>query len=221
MKEKILAELKKKFPGLSNEFLGFLAIKLEPKATDDTQIEGAITELDKILPIKDQAAFFQSESDRRVTSAEKTLRDKYDFKEKGAPQDPPEKQKPGANDEYEKRIAAIDAKLLEIETREARQKLNDAFIKKLADEKIPMSFARGHVIEKPEDIETAFSKASEEYAAIKQDFINQGFSQETEPVIGGQRDKDGVSTAVKTYIESKANPEKATGAAAGLGGKQL
>jgi hypothetical protein len=221
MKEKILAELKKKFPGLSNEFLGFLAIKLEPKATDETQIEGAIDELDKILPIKDQAAFFQSESDRRVTSAEKTLRDKYDFKEKGAPQDPPdEKQKKGA-DEYEKRMAAIDAKLAEIESREARQKLNDAFIKKLADEKIPLSFARGHVIEKPEDIEKAFTEASNEYAAVKQEFINQGFSQETEPVIGGQRDKDGVSTAVKTYIESKANPEKASGSAAGLGGKQL
>lgn len=220
MKEKIFAELKKKFSGLQSEFLGFLAAQLVANVTEENQIEGAITELDKILPIKDQAAFFQSESDRRVTSAEKTLRDKYDFKEKGSP-DPDPKDKPGTNDEYEKRMAAMDAKILELENREAKQKLNDSFIKKLSDEKIPLSFARGHVIEKPEDIETAFTQASQEYASLKQDFINQGFSQETEPVIGGQRDKDGVSTAVKTYIESKANPEKAAGAAAGLGGKQL
>ena len=79
---------------------------------------------------------------------------------------------------YLKDMAAIDAKLLELENREARQKLNDSFIKKLADEKIPLSFARGHVIEKPEDIEKAFTEASNEYAAVKQEFINQGFSQE-------------------------------------------
>jgi len=31
MKQKILAELKKKFPGLQNEFLLFIAAKLEAK----------------------------------------------------------------------------------------------------------------------------------------------------------------------------------------------
>jgi hypothetical protein len=66
-------------------------------------------------------------------------------------------------------LQAIDAKILELENREARQKLNDSFIKKLADEKIPLSFARGHVIEKPEDIEKAFTEASNEYAAVKQE----------------------------------------------------
>lgn len=74
MKEKILAELQKKFKGLPKAFLELFATKLAAKVTEDSQIEGAITELDNLpVSVQDLAAEYQREGDRRVTEARRTF----------------------------------------------------------------------------------------------------------------------------------------------------
>ena len=69
-KAKILAQLVKDYPGLSKHVLGLIADKLAAKVTDESEIEGAIAELENTpISIKDYADFLQKETDRRVAAA--------------------------------------------------------------------------------------------------------------------------------------------------------
>ncbi len=71
-KAKILARLKEKFTGLSNDaYLEHVAGKLESKVTADEQIDGQIDALNAILPISEAAKFFDSQADKRVSDAQK------------------------------------------------------------------------------------------------------------------------------------------------------
>lgn len=71
MYEKILAQLVSKNAGVSKVVLGLIAKKLAEKVTEESQIEGAISEYETNSPvsIKDYADLLQSETDKRVTEA--------------------------------------------------------------------------------------------------------------------------------------------------------
>ena len=70
MKEKILTQLKLKFPGAPASVLNSVADKLAKKVTEEPAIEGAISELENsAYSITDIIADFQAEGDRRVSSA--------------------------------------------------------------------------------------------------------------------------------------------------------
>ncbi len=71
MYEKILAQLTTKHSGVPKVVLGLIAKKLEPKVTEESQIEGAINDFETNSPvsIKDYADLMQSEGDKRVTEA--------------------------------------------------------------------------------------------------------------------------------------------------------
>lgn len=71
MYEKILAQLIAKHSGVPKVVLGLLAKKIEPKVTEESQIEGAINDFETNSPVtvKDYADLLQSESDKRVTEA--------------------------------------------------------------------------------------------------------------------------------------------------------
>lgn len=77
MWEKILAQLVAKHPGVSKSVLGLLAKKLADKVTEESQIEGVITDYETNSPIsiKEYADLLQSESDKRVTEALKKKSD--------------------------------------------------------------------------------------------------------------------------------------------------
>lgn len=186
MKTKILAELKKKFPGLSNEFLGFVAAKLEAKVTEETQIEGAITELDTILPIKDQADFFQSESDRRVTAAK--LKFEQDHPKPPTPPAPPAPPAPDPDkpQDFTAQFKELADKLAAFEKKENQSKLTESFQKKLAEKKIPLKFAKGRTIESEDQLETLLAEVEADYAEVKQEMANEGLAEGTPPK-GGQR----------------------------------
>lgn len=195
MKEKILAELKKKYSGLSNELLGLIADKLAVKITTDEQIRGGIDELENLpISLPDYATFLQKEGDRRVSTAtqthERTLREKYDFKEKGNtpnppnPPNPPTPPGPGPDSELAAQVKAVADKLLMMERREQQQQMQDQFIKKLTEEKIPVTFARGRVIEQPEQIDAMLAEAKAEYTEVKQTLINEGLGEGTAPISG-------------------------------------
>src|SRR5436190_20123674 len=71
MRNKILAKLAEKFPGLSQKFLGLVADKLSKKVTEESGIDQAITDYDNAVSITELATDFQKEGDRRVTDAKK------------------------------------------------------------------------------------------------------------------------------------------------------
>jgi len=179
MKQKILAELKKKFPGLQNEFLLFIAAKLEAKVKEDSEIEGAITELDTILPIQEQADFFQSESDRRVTEAKK----KFEAEKK--PDDETKK------DDKSKELTG-DAKTMEMlktlsdkleafEKKESISKLSEKFKLKLAEKKIPLQFAKRVVIESEDQMDALLTEVEADYNEVIQSKTDQDLEGSTPP----------------------------------------
>ncbi|MGN5953211.1 hypothetical protein ACP6L2_01225 [Sphingobacterium lactis] len=73
MWEKILAQLISKNPGVSKAVLTLIAQKLAGKVTEESQIEGAISdfEANSVLSIKDYADFVQKDGDTRVGEAKK------------------------------------------------------------------------------------------------------------------------------------------------------
>ena len=169
MKQKILAELKKKFPGLQNEFLLFIAAELEAKVKEDSEIEGAITELDTVLPIKKQADFFQSESDRRVTEAkkkfeaEKKPEDKKEDKKDGKPSDDDE-----TKEMLKKAIERLDA----FEKKESQSKLSERLKIELSKKKIPLQFAKRVVVESEEQLDVVLSEIETDYNEVMQGKID-------------------------------------------------
>jgi hypothetical protein len=176
MKEKILAELVKKFPGLSKEFLGFWAEKMAVKTTEESAIEGAIGELEKLpIPLTDLAAAFQKEGDKRATEAattrENSLKEKFDLVEKkAAPAKPAgEDNKPGDDTGYSK----LEAMILNLTNKmEEKEKLSvkDAAIAKFkaqaAEKKIPEFALNGITVENEEGIAEALTKAEQAYTPL-------------------------------------------------------
>lgn len=208
-KVQILAALKVKYPGMSNELLGLLADKLSAKITEEDKVQAGVDELDNLpIPVSEFAAFLQKESDRRVTEAtkthEKTLREKYDFKDKGGAGDP--EKKPGEGDDLQtklfQQVTALANKLEEMEKKEKRQGLQDSFIKKLTEKKIPVSFARGRIIESEDQIDTMLAEAETEYTELKQSLINEELGEAKAPIGGTPGSKGKNKPATEKELEA-------------------
>lgn len=209
-KVQILAALKVKYPGMSNELLGLLADELSATITEEDKVQAGVDELDKLpIPVPKFAAFLQKESDRRVTEAtkthEKTLREKYDFKDKGGAGDP--EKKPGEGDDLQTKlfnqVTALANKLEEMEKKEKRQGLQDKFIKRLTEEKkIPVSFARGRIIESEDQIDTMLAEAEAEYTEVKQTLINEELGEARPPNAGTPASKGKNKPATEKELEA-------------------
>lgn len=71
------------------------------------------------------------------------------------------------NDEVYKQLCSFNAVIAQIEKKEKRQELQDKFIKKLTEKKIPVSFARGRIIESEDQIDTMLAEAEKDYLESK------------------------------------------------------
>ena len=206
MREKLLAGLKAKFQGLSNEFLGLLADKGLAKVTEESQIEGFITELENLpIPVKDFAAFLQKEGDKRVTEAKK----KWDEDHKPAEPKPAEP-KPG-EPKPEDPTVLILKKLTELEQRvsgfdaaKAKEAAQAKLAKALADKKIPARFAKGRSVEKEEDVDALVAEIETDYSEFKQELINEGLVVSSQPKggspSGGKPDDKEVESIVDNML---------------------
>lgn len=209
MRSKILAKLKEKFPGLSAEFLGLLAIQMEKKVTEEGQIEGAVTALDNLpIPVTELAAEFQKEGDKRVTAAQKKWKEEHldidpdKDKDKNKDKTPP---KDGdANAELLKEIREMRQEMTTMKSQQLQKSLGEQLTAKLKEAKIPLHLAKGRTIEKTEDLETIFGEIESDYKEIEQGFIDRGLASATPPVGGhgvvntSNIDKDIVDWGKKT-----------------------
>lgn len=64
-------------------------------------------------------------------------------------------------------LEKLASKVEELEKREQRREQQERFIKMLIDKKIPVSFARGRVIENGEQIETIVAETEAKYIENK------------------------------------------------------
>ncbi len=209
MREKILAELKKKLSGLSNELLGLLADKLAVKATTDDQIQGVVDELEKSpIPVTEFATFLQKEGDRRATAAqqthERTLREKFDFKEKSKSAESASaegKDQNADDDEIKSEVAALRKKLDDLEKKEQRQKVQDAFMKKVEEKKLPLALTKGRVAESEDQIDALITEMEKDYTEIRQGVSNGSLSSIAKP-LGSEGRSDNVEADITAWASA-------------------
>jgi hypothetical protein len=205
LKDKILAELRKKYPGLAANVLGLLAEKLEPTVSEESQIEAAVTALEN-SPIKpaDYAQFVQKEGDRRVTEALKKTPPKTDPPKN----DPPKPADP--NDPLAQLLQEVTkgtAKREQLEKREGQKTVTEQFHAKLTEKKIPISLAKIVNPESADQLDEALATVEAEWNTMKQDLTNQGLLTSL-PKPGGigtpgvvEQKKDAVEADIKAWAQ--------------------
>ncbi len=164
MKEKLLAELKKKFAGQATaKFLEQLSERLIGKVVKDEDVEVVINELEN-SPIS--IADLQSEGDRRVTEAQVKWR---------KPNDPPtpDPPKPDPTETaLEAQLKKLSEKLERLEKQEVSKSFHERLTAKMKEAKIPEGLAQG--VSSDEDLETAFEAVKNRYEEIRSHMVKEG-----------------------------------------------
>lgn len=209
-KAKILAQLQAKYPGVAKAILELVADKLAQTVTEETAIEGAITELEKLpIGIKEYGDLLQKEGDRRVTEAQKKFKSEKD-KDDPNPPNPGADPKDKGDDSLKKMLEQLTVKLDNLEKKSTQQSLSEQLNKRLADKKIPLQLAKGRTIESEDQLETIEQEIEADYAAMKQELVNQGFVETPKPGggSGGDPSKAAVEADIKAWAAS-AQPKPA------------
>lgn len=212
LKDKILAQLVAKFPGVSKKFLGLWADKLAAKVTEESGIQGAVDELDNLpIPLTELATEFQREGDRRVTEAEQARKKPNPpAKKPGKTEDDPEEPAPSnSNDE-----APAWAKSLMEDVRAMKaEKVQGTMKTKAADllKDVPEKFYAGRALpEKEEDLQAFVDTVKGDYTTFKQELVNQGLMSATPPAGAGEPAKLKDSTfdaVIDGWVKSKEEPK--------------
>lgn len=235
MKEKILALLMAKFPGVRKDGLNQVARMMALHVATEDDAKQFVEKLTD-AQINDAIKEFRADVDKEVSTANRTfeanLKAKYDFVEKkkgepGAPNPDPKPNDPNdmatiianavakAIEPINKKLAGMDAENV---AKSRLQRLTES-LKDCKDESFKaqtlkdfnrMAFQDDaafdeYLTEKAEDIKTANQK-------IANDVMNRGGGA---PMFS-QKDNNGVSQAVANYIQSQ-KPESSTN----LGGKEV
>jgi hypothetical protein len=202
MREKILAQLVIKFPGVSKVFLGLWADKMAKTVTEETAIEGAVSELEKLpVSISDLAAEFQKEGDRRVTEAQKKIK----------PTEKTEGPKPEGTTTPQDDAPAWAKTLIEKVTRLETEKTQNTLKTKAAEKlkEVPASFyAKRALPEKEEELDAFVTDVQTDFTAFKQDMANKGFAQTSKP--NGSAAVTGGANNVVSDIKAWADQGKQT-----------
>jgi hypothetical protein len=202
-KEKILAELVKKYPGLSKQFLGLVAVQMATKVTEEGGIEAAVAELDNApISIETLAAEFQKEGDRRVTEAMKPKPPKTE--EKPKPENPPApaEEIPAWAKKMEETNRALAEKLAALESEKTKGTIKQKAADALKD--VPAWFWEEWALpEKEEDLESFVTKAKTKYETVTQDSNNKGLANMITPKGGnGGGDKKASKEEVASIVDN-------------------
>lgn len=197
MKEKILAELKKKYPGQSLRLLGLIADKLAKTVTEESAIEGAIAELEKLpVNISELGNILQKEADFRVTEAKKKWEnekkpkpngktdpdedeDEDEDEEDGVP--PAGKNKSKKRDRTPAWAKSLMEEIKVLKTEKVQGTIKSRLNDTLKDE-VPESFYSEWALpEKEEDFEPFVEKVRKKHQEHTQELANKGWSLTTPP----------------------------------------
>lgn len=211
MWEKIFAQLAAKHPGVSKAVLTLLAKKLADKVTEESQIEGAITDFEANSPIsvKDYADFVQQQGDSRVTEAKK----KWDVESK---KPDPNKPDPETKDDNPNDMPAWAKALQQSVTtlgqqfaaKKTESTLEDLVAKAKA-KGIPEAYARKTIIGEDFDLDSSLSALESEWTAIKQADLNTQVAGE-KVVTGVKATGKEVSSAIANFAKANVDAAAAT-----------
>src|SRR5574343_125756 len=227
MKDKILAFLKTnaKLSGVQENYLSGIAEHYAKTVTEESQIATTLTDV-VIDLLKLNAAFLQTEGDRRATEAAdtalKNYRKKHGLDENGKPIEgnPSKKSKDVDPDEpawFKSYREAKDAELAELKTKlehqekeKARMSLTDKVKSHEKLKGIPASFLNGrNLIPESEDkLDQLAASIEADYTAFKQEMAEQGVHISVPPA-GGSGIKEGA--ALGKMIAEKKNTNTSDG----------
>jgi hypothetical protein len=170
MKDKLLAKLVAKYPGLPKQFLGLFADKLATKVTEESQIDATIAELDNLpVSIQDLAAEYQKEGDRRVTEAAKKI---APSKTDPVKPEPGKADPPAPADEWAKTMMQ---ELQTLKAEKVQTSMKSKLSELLKDSKIPAKFyERLPLPEKDEDLAAFAETIKTDYTEFKQGLVDEG-----------------------------------------------
>lgn len=210
MWEKILAQLASKNPGVSKAVLTMIAKKLADKVTEESQIEGAISdfEANSVLSIKDYADFVQKEGDSRVGEAKKKwdMERKKDPKTDPDPVDPKQEDPDNMPDWAKKLHESVTALGQQFNAKKKESTLED-LVAKAKEKGIPEAYARKTVVGDDFDLDATLSALETEWADIKQANLNAQVAGE-KVITGVKATGKEVSSAIANF--AKANVEAAS-----------
>lgn len=227
MKVKILAQLKKQFPGVANNLLDRIASHLEKTVTKEEDIETAVNGAAGL--VKEFSEFHQSESDRRVTEAvqkrETELKAEYEKKTPKDKSDKTPEEIPAWAQAIVDSNKSLTDELAGFKTAQTQKSLSEKLVSALTEKKIPAKFfgkmVEGRTFKDEAEMLQFATTVETEYADFNQEMINSGLLQSQAPELGGKT-KDGISTPVQAFVESKAAEQSGKAPATPqLGGKQL
>lgn len=200
MLQKILAKLVQLYPGLPQSYLGLIAKQLAAKVTEESQIEGAITELDGQFPIKEGGEEFQKEGDRRVTDAQKAWTAKQQQSQQQQQGQGDNKKDPKEGDETPEWAKSMMAEIAQLKKDKAQGTIRQQIEAKLKD--VPkIIWGKWALPESEDQIDTFVQDAVKDYTEFKQEQINKGFML-AEPPEGGEGAGGGGGSANTKAVES-------------------
>jgi hypothetical protein len=194
MQDKIKAQLKTKFPGvnLSKERLDAIADKLSTKITEESEIDAKLDELNDLYPFADIA----KNDDRERT--------KKTVQQKQPKQDETPTEEPDLKAMYLELKKELEAQRLE----KQKSALQEKLLKQVSDKKIPASFVKGRTIESEDQLDSVLQEIETDFTAVKQELVNQGFSQSTTPIGGVSTIKtDSVDKDIEAWAKKNAIPQ--------------
>lgn len=203
----VLAELKKKFSGLTDYFLGFWADKISAKITEETQIAAELTKLDDLpVSLPDLEKEYQKNADYRVKEALK--------KQKGsdAPDNDDDKKSDDKKDDkpdWSKQFADLQKQFTQLQAQQTQRSFSERLAKVATDKKIPAQFLKGKIVEKEEDFDTLVAEIEKDYNDVKQSFIDEGFGNSKTPALGVTESKSAnIDADILAWANQGKTPEK-------------
>ena len=162
MKDKIYAELKKKYSGqLTSKFMESLSERLAASVKEDSEIENVVNGLESSpINIKD----IQAESDRRVA----TLQAKIEELEKKPTTPAPEP--PSANPD----IAALMQKFETLEKRESQREARAMLLERAKAKNIPAVLLDGIQVDSPDRVDETVNALYDKAQTLRQQMIQEG-----------------------------------------------
>jgi hypothetical protein len=146
---------------------------------------------------------WQSEGDKKIQDAirtyEKTLREKFDFTEKGGKGDEPQNEK---FSQLEKLINDQKAMIDGFMNSQKSQKIQANLLIKLAEKKIPARFAQGISVDDESKIDDVIKGIEAEYLGIRQEIINSSFEGDPQRISKGEP----ADTDIKEFAEGRNKP---------------
>lgn len=224
MKEKILALLLAKFAGVRKDGLARLATALSLQAGDETEA-GELVEKLTTEKVNEFVTDYRKDVDKEVSDANKTyegnLKKKYEFVEKKNPDpnpNPNPNPTPDDTPAWAKSLIdqnkALTDRLAAIETGKTVETRLQQLQSKFTEKNLPESFTAQKLkdfkrmnFQNEEEFAEYLGEVDTDITAFSQELADKGLTGQTRPIFGAPN-KEGVSSAVQSFIQTKTEPGK-------------